>query len=236
MRLTINATVTLAGGQPLDNEIIMQALRGLQVEVAAGTVTFTDLAPYLVLCPENMDALRAVVTSDFSPNAVAAQVRGGVTVGDGVEGVFVWDNAWSGSDDGRDCIAPTYTGFTGSGRWRRITPPMDFYRQASTKTYAMALANGTSEDVALTSNAGTFEVSGPTADFSLGGLSGGTDGRTILLINATTYNMTLLDQSGGSSVGNRFKFDPSLVGNVVVAPFRSQRLSYSSSAGRWYRG
>lgn len=231
MILLITATVDIPSGQPLSNEQIMQALRGLAVSVSPGTIVPADLASYLLLCPANLTELRDVDVTAFAPRALAAHLRGGASVGDGKEGSFVWDNSWAGTDDGLDTIAPTAGG---TGRWRRITPPMSFYRQPTASEASLTVANGANHNVALTANTGTLLVSGPTAVFNITGLTGGTAGRTVVLINKSAYAMTLTDDSSSSTAANRFRF-ASTPADVTLAPYASIRLTYSATDSRWYR-
>lgn len=232
MEILITATVDIPSGQPLSNEQIMQALRGLALSVTPGSIVPADLATYLLLCPANLTELRDVDVTKFAPRALAAHLRGGASVGDGKEGTFVWDNSWAGTDDGLDTIAPTAGG---TGRWRRITPPMSFYRQITAKEASLSVGNGANHNVALPANAGTLLVSGPTAVFNLTGLTGGTEGRTLTLINKTAYDMTLTDDSSSSTAANRFRF-ATPAADVTVAPYGTIRLTYSSTDSRWYRG
>ena len=62
--------------------------------------------------------------------------------------------------------------------------------------------NGANNNVSLAS-ASFVRISGPTGAFSITGLSGGLDGRVLVLFNSTVYNMTIVNASGSSVADNR---------------------------------
>jgi hypothetical protein len=61
------------------------------------------------------------------------------------------------------------------------------------------------------------------------GLSGGSDGRVLALVNVGSYALTLKDAHTGSSSGNRFALDA----DVVLAAKQSAVLWYDSADMRW---
>lgn len=99
--------------------------------------------------------------------------------------------------------------------------------------YALTtLANGANS---ITVGTNTFvEVSGPTAAFTINGITGSPnrDGKTIIIVNQTTYNMTIAHDSGTEpTAANRIYTmtgaDRATTGNGAAM------LIYSSSASRW---
>jgi len=65
---------------------------------------------------------------------------------------------------------------------------------------------------------------------NLTGLTGGADGRVIILHNVdTTFNLTLKDASASSSAANRFSFGR----DCVLTPNQSCILWYDSTSSRW---
>ena len=59
--------------------------------------------------------------------------------------------------------------------------------------------NGANNNVSLAS-ASFIRIGGPTGAFSITGMSGGLDGRVLVLFNSTTYNMTIVNDNGSSSL------------------------------------
>lgn len=77
---------------------------------------------------------------------------------------------------------------------------------------------------------GTIRFTGAAA-VSLSGLDGGKDGKDMLLINATAFDLTLMHQNAGSLDGNRLIIQGS--DNVYIRPGGACRLRYSSSQSAW---
>ena len=98
---------------------------------------------------------------------------------------------------------------------------------------AITLANGANQNVALPANSGTLVSNAPTGVYSIGGLQGGHAGRELLLVNYTSFAMTLKHQDAGSTAANRF----TLAGSAdrVVPALGAVRLVYSTlGGGAWY--
>lgn len=93
------------------------------------------------------------------------------------------------------------------------------------------LANGANSGVILT-NTFTRIDAGPTGAFSIAGIAGGADGRTVILYNATGQNMTLSHQSGTeATAANRII---TMTGaDVATTGNGSAFLVYDSDASRW---
>jgi len=64
----------------------------------------------------------------------------------------------------------------------------------------LTLANGTNDDVEPTGAATVYTITGPTAPFGVSGLTGGTTGRLLVLVNGTGWPMTILDRSNSLSI------------------------------------
>lgn len=96
---------------------------------------------------------------------------------------------------------------------------------------ASSLANGNNAAVPIATN--TFvEVSGPSAAFSLNGIANGSDGRFLIVVNQTGFDMTLAHQSGTDpTAANRIitmtGADRTTTGNGAAT------LIYSAAASRW---
>lgn len=78
------------------------------------------------------------------------------------------------------------------------------------------------------STAGVVRAS-TDASRNLTGLTGGSDGRVILLLNVGSNDLVLVDESGSSTAGNRF----ALNANVTLGADQSSMLYYDGTSSRW---
>lgn len=102
---------------------------------------------------------------------------------------------------------------------------------------AQAWLSGVLEPEALTADVNDYAPAGITtaaaillssnADWSITGISGGVQGRVLILHNAGSNTITLKNQDGGSAAGNQF----SMGGDLVLASKTSCTLHYYSTAG-----
>jgi hypothetical protein len=94
-----------------------------------------------------------------------------------------------------------------------------------------SLANGNNAAVPIATN--TFvEVSGPSAAFTLNGIANGSDGRLLIVLNQTGFDMTVAHQSGtdptaANRIINMTGADRTTTGNGAAM------LIYSGAASRW---
>lgn len=96
------------------------------------------------------------------------------------------------------------------------------FRQAT-----LTLANGANQNVARPGFSSLL-IAGPTGAFSIGGLTGGIDGIGVDLFNPTSQAMTLNNEDGSSTAGNRIVTDTG--GNLAC---KAARLRYDAAAARW---
>lgn len=94
-----------------------------------------------------------------------------------------------------------------------------------------SLANGVNAAVPIGTNV-FVEVSGPSADFAINGIANGRDGKLVIIVNQTGFNMTVAHQSGTDPTAN----------NRIISMTGSDRITtgngtatfiYSASAARW---
>jgi hypothetical protein len=79
---------------------------------------------------------------------------------------------------------------------------MDVNGDLALRDSSIALTNGAHNDVSV-GGYSFIRIAGPTAAFSLTGLSGGVDGKIVILYNTTAQNMTISNDNAGSAAGNR---------------------------------
>ncbi len=110
---------------------------------------------------------------------------------------------------------------------------LDVAGDIATRMASMSLANGTNDDVITSSDRRSiYRVVSPTADFSVTGLDGGVDGRTVTLINTTAFSMTMVNESVSSAAENRIT--TSNGNNITIPPKGAVTLQYSPSELRWF--
>lgn len=100
----------------------------------------------------------------------------------------------------------------------------DFEAGFQVKQTSLTLVNGQNDNAALPAKTGVVTISGPTAVYSITGLTGGLVGRSIKLVNDTNYVLTLKTNSASSSAGNRFLLSGST--DKTVAAYSSVSLTY----------
>jgi trimeric autotransporter adhesin len=95
----------------------------------------------------------------------------------------------------------------------------------------VTVANGVNNDVS-TGPYSFVKVTGPSAAFSISGFSGGVDGKILTVLNLTTQNMTIVNQTGSASVlTNRIN---TLSGaDIVTTGNGSVTMQYSIADNRW---
>ena len=101
--------------------------------------------------------------------------------------------------------------------------------------YALTtLGNGINQDIIVGTNV-FVEVSGPTGAFSIEGIAGGRDGKFLIILNQTGFNMTIATEGGAT--GN----DPTAANRIVSLSGADRAttgngaamLIYSGAASRW---
>jgi hypothetical protein len=98
-----------------------------------------------------------------------------------------------------------------------------YFGDVGTNT-SLALVNGANQNIAVPINSlkGSADryaaITGPTAAFSLGGVTGGVVGARLYMMNTTTQTMTVNNQDGGSSPANKF-YIPGTPGSITCKAF-----------------
>jgi trimeric autotransporter adhesin len=83
-----------------------------------------------------------------------------------------------------------------------------------------------------TTKRSAYRIIDPTADFTITGLDGGSDGRVVTLANTSNFIMSLIHESANSTGANRF-----ILANGVsydVQPKATITLQYSVVENRWF--
>ncbi len=82
----------------------------------------------------------------------------------------------------------------------------------------------------INANRVVFRLVGRTANYKITGISGGTDGRHIVLFNVSTSNLTLVAESTDSLPQNRMI---TLANNVATSGQGTAELVYDGALQRW---
>ena len=96
---------------------------------------------------------------------------------------------------------------------------------------SITCVNGGNQNVVLPPEGVVYAISGPTANFAIGGITGGAPGRHLILINNTGFTMTLNNEDAGSTAANRIRFGGA---NKTVNNTGKADLHYYSPSSRWY--
>ena len=102
----------------------------------------------------------------------------------------------------------------------------------ATRQASMALSNGLNSNVTLPASS-YVRITGPSAAFSLGGLTGGVDGRQLAIYNTTSQTMTLVNEDLSSPAATRIK---TLTGSNIVLAANSTSSAvfiYDTTDQRW---
>lgn len=95
---------------------------------------------------------------------------------------------------------------------------------------AATMANGANTNFALNANDSILYITGPTGSFSLTGLTGGYDGRSILLMNGTAQTMTLTNDATSTAANRLYCYGHA---DSSIAAYESVQFVYSLTLTRW---
>jgi hypothetical protein len=104
--------------------------------------------------------------------------------------------------------------------------------QASYPYAAMTLANGANGTVTVSGFANAARIAGPTAAFSIGGITAGSDGQLLRLYNSTSQALTIKNEDTGQTAANRI-LTAAGVDVVLRAGTSVATLQYSATDSRW---
>ncbi len=109
---------------------------------------------------------------------------------------------------------------------------LDVNGDLALRQYALTLSNGLNTAVNTTTNYASFyRVSGPTAPFSVGGITGGVNGRIITLQNATSFNLQVIHESLSATAANRIATGSG--DTLFVQAGGTFTVQYSNTDSRW---
>lgn len=194
----------------LDNDAVSAATATLQFgNVAAETLTWDNTNARFNLSDDlNVaDGLTVggnTVVLDFDNTGGNMTVQFGQTLNE----TLTWDNA--------------NTRFN-------LSDALDVAGALSIQASTLTLGNGNNNNVAIPDSSFLL-ISGPTAAFTLTGMTGGYNGRIVTLINTTTQNMSITNDAT-STAANRFLTNTG--GTLTTAGTGSFVAIYDATASRW---
>lgn len=131
-------------------------------------------------------------------------------------------------------VAPIFEDATGKVGIGTTLPntKLDINGDVALRCGALALANGTNNNVdLLTTEMSYYRISGPTAATTITGMTGGYDGRMVVLYNGSGQYLTLAHQNAGSLAVNRLLL--SGASDLIIAPNDVITFVYNSTDSRW---
>lgn len=107
---------------------------------------------------------------------------------------------------------------------------LDVNGDVAMRSTNVALANGTNNNVAIGAYS-NIRITGPTAAFTITGMTTGVNGKLVELLNPTSQQMTLANESASSTAANRIITGTGL--DLIVESNNAVSLIYDSTQSRW---
>lgn len=186
--------------------------------------TTTDNARLGIQCPAGGNGI-VVTDGTYGTNVLRFSASTGVEFGNIGSSVLVLLT----NNSERARLGATYGFSVGPA----ATPAtiLDVNGSMSMRQAGLTLANGLNSNIA-TPDYEMLRITGPTAGFSVGGLTGGTNGRIVTLHNTVAQVMTIVNEDAASTAGNRITTLTG--GNVVLrAGTSAATLQYDATGARW---
>ena len=96
----------------------------------------------------------------------------------------------------------------------------------------ITLADGENNDVDLTTQKFSYyRITGPTAGFTITGFDGGSDGRILMLVNSSGFNMVIANENAGSVITNQIVTGNNL--DIIVPVSTIANFIYDMDINRW---
>jgi hypothetical protein len=124
----------------------------------------------------------------------------------------------------------TVSGKVGIGTTSTPTASLDVNGDVAMRLGTIPAGNGSNNNLVIGKNV-TFRISGPTVAFSITGIAGGYDGRTIILYNSTDFVLTLKHDDALSTDINRIYCSSN--SSIDINKKGCATLIYSGVDSRW---
>jgi hypothetical protein len=106
---------------------------------------------------------------------------------------------------------------------------MDINGDLALRDTTVTLANGVNSDISV-GGYSFIRIVGPSGAFSLTGLSGGVDGKIVILYNTTTQNMTITNDATSTTANRIYTLSGA---NIVTTGTGTITMIYSTPDFRW---
>jgi hypothetical protein len=108
---------------------------------------------------------------------------------------------------------------------------LDVSGDLATRYSSFTASNGVNNDIAIGTSS-FVRITGPTAAYSVAGITGGVDGKILVIYNSTAQTFTLTNEGTTSTAANRIT-SLSSAGDIVIYGKGAVKMIYSSSDSRW---
>lgn len=98
------------------------------------------------------------------------------------------------------------------------------------RSNSLTLSSGTNNNVTI-GDSSNYRISGPSSNFSITGLTGGTDGKKLTLFNASAKSMTLSHLNSGSTSANQI-WNPART-DMQISDSGMVDLVYDATMSKW---
>ncbi len=92
-------------------------------------------------------------------------------------------------------------------------------------------SNGANNDISV-GRWSFVRITGPTASYSITGVAGGVDGKTLILFNSTSQQITISNEDTGSTAADRI-WTLNSTGDIVIDGKAAIEMIYSAADSRW---
>jgi hypothetical protein len=221
------------------------AANSISTGYAVGTIWINTTSQAVYICVDstagaavwqsigNSGAIAGTTSNTFTLDSDDTGGNVSLQFGTTLAETLTWDSTntrFNLSDDlnltgGLMTSANSLFGATGAG-----ATMVDINGDMALRRADVTAANGNNNNFAV----GAFSfirLTGPTAAFAITGISGGQNGKVIILYNSTTQAMTINNESTNSTAANRITTLTG--GNQVTAGVGSAMLIYDGNSSRW---
>ncbi|MCU0375619.1 MAG: hypothetical protein MUF24_09935 [Chitinophagaceae bacterium] len=108
---------------------------------------------------------------------------------------------------------------------------IDLNGDLAIRATALELTNGTHNAVNVSARFSSFRITGPTAAFTIGGLSAGSEGRLVTLFNRSGHTLTLTNETAEATAANRIITGTNA--GLTLPANASVQLQYDQTLSRW---
>ncbi len=197
---------------------------GISAQGFYGQGTLAPINPVQVIQDAPTNVHTYACRSKTAGCGVATGALGTVTTFGSVQGYKT-----GGPNYGADLALETIYGGNVGVKTQTPQTNLDIDGDISTRVNALTAATGTNNNVVIPAYT-YLRVTGPGGAFAITGIAGGVNGKLIVLHNSTGSVMTISNDNGSSSAGNRIYTQS---GNIVTSGTGTVTMIYNATAAHW---